>query len=171
MKKTILILIVVVAGIWAAYTFLAPKAPLKDGLYLSYDFGGSKRRVTFTEISKNKFRATITPGNKEKIVNTRLKTDSGGIYEVGLLGPLWIPPSSVKVGGNAHGDRVVEVKHWKRWDVGIVKASFGIGGALQGEWYYEKNTGFLVGGFKTTGLSAPGVGMHFVLTETNLENL
>jgi len=171
MKKTILIVIVVVIGIWAAYTFLAPKAPLRNGLYLSYDFGGSKIRVTFTEISKDKFRATVTPGNSEKVVNTRLKTESGGVYEAGLLGPLWIPPGSVKVGGSAHGDRVVEVKHWRKWDVGIVKASFGTGGALRGEWYYEKNTGFLVGGFKTTGLSGPGVGTHFVLTKTNLENL
>ena len=171
MTKAILILIVVIGGLWAAYTFLAPKAPLKDGLYLSYDYGGSTIRVTFTEISKNKFRATISPGNSEKVVSTRLKTTGGGVYEVGLLGPLWIPPGSVKVGGNAHGNDVVEVKRWKRWDVGVVKASFGTGGALRGKWYYEKNTGFLVGGSKSTVLSGTGEGTHFVLIETNLENL
>ncbi|MBU4200961.1 MAG: DUF1353 domain-containing protein [Verrucomicrobia bacterium] len=73
--------------------------------------------------------------------------------------------------GNAHGDRVVEVKRWKRWDVGVVNASFGTGGAQRGEWYYEKNTGFLVGGSKSTALSVEGGGLHFVLIESNLENL
>ena len=175
MKKTILILIVVIGGLWFAYSNLRPKAPLKDGLYLSYEYGGSKIRVTFNEISKNKFRATVSPGDRQKIVNTRLITTGGRVYEAGSLGPLWIPPSSVKVGGNAHGDRVVEVKRWKKWDVGVVKAAFGAGGALRGEWYYEKNTGFLVGGIKSsvlsTVLSGKGGDTHFVLIKANLENL
>ncbi len=171
MKKTILILIVVIAGLWVAFSLLGPQAPLKDGLYLSYDYGGSTIRVTFNEISRNQFRATISPGDSQKVVNKRLKTSGGQVYEAGLLGPLWIPPGSVKVGGKAHGTRVVDVKRWKRWDVGVVKASFGAGGALRGEWYYEKNTGFLVGGNKSTALSAEGGGIHFLLIETNLENL
>ena len=171
MNKTILILIVVIGGLWVAFSISRPQAPLKDGLYLSCDQGGSTIRVTFNEISKNKFRATISPGDSQKVVNKRLRTTSGQAYEIGLLGPLWIPPGSVKVGGNAHGSRVVEVKRWKKWDVGVVKASFGTGAALRGQWYYEKNTGFLVGGIKSTALSAEGEGMHFVLIEANLENL
>jgi len=171
MKKAILILVVFIGCLWLAHFILAPKAPLRDGLYLSYVYGGSTVRVTFSEIGRNRFQAIVTPGGRQKEVNKRLKTTSGKVYEVGLLGPLWIPPGSVKVGGNAHGDEVVEVKHWKKWDVGVVKASFGAGGALRGEWYYEKNTGFLVGGNKSTILSGPGGGTSFVLIETNLENL
>ena len=171
MKKIILILIVVVGGLWVAFSIFGPQAPLKDGLYLSYDYGGSAIRVTFNEISRNQFRATVSPGDSQKVVNKRLKTTGGTVYEVGLLGPLWIPPGSVKVGGNAHGDRVVEVKHWKKWDVGVVKASFDVGAALRGKWYYEKNTGFLVGGSKSTVLSGEGEGTQFVLIGTNLENL
>ena len=174
MKKTILILIVI-SGLWFAYSSLRPKAPLKDGLYLSYEYGGSKIRVTFNEISKNKFRATVSPGDRQKIVNKRLITTGGRVYEAGSLGPLWIPPSSVKVGGNAHGDRVVEVKRWKKWDVGVVKAAFGAGGALRGEWSHEKNTGVLVGGKKSsvlsTVLSGKGGDTRFVLINSNLENL
>ncbi len=171
MKKVILTVIVVIGGLWVAFSIFGPQAPLKDGLYLSYDYGGSTIRVTFNEISKNQFRATISPGDSQKVVNKRLRTTGGQVYEVGLLGPLWIPPGSVKVGGKAHGDRVDEVKRWKRWNVGVVKASFGVGAALRGEWYYEKNTGFLVGGSKSTALSDEGEGTHFVLIETNLENL
>ncbi|MFC1498275.1 hypothetical protein ACFLS1_07390 [Verrucomicrobiota bacterium] len=171
MKKTIFILIIVIAVLWVAPSILSPQAPLKDGLYLSYDYGGSTIRVTFKEISKNQFRATISPGNSQKVVNRRLKTTDDRVYELGLIGPLWIPPSSVKVGGKAHGSRVVEVKRWKKWDVGVVKASFGIGAALRGEWYYEKNTGFLVGGSKSTAVSGEGGGTHYVLIGTNLENL
>jgi len=175
MKKIILILILVIGGLWFAYSVLRPKAPLKDGLYLSYDYGGSPIRVTFSEISKNKFWAAVSPGDNQQVVNKRLITTGGRVYDAELLGPLWIPPSSVKVGGNAHGDRVVEVKRWQRWDVGVVKATFGAGGALRGEWYYEKNTGFLVGGKKSsvlsTVLSGKGGDTHFVLIKSNLENL
>ena len=171
MKKTALILLVAIVGLWFAFSSFAPQAPLKDGLYLSYDQAGSQIRVTFTEISKTKFQATVTPGNSQKIVNKRLESSGGAVYEVGLLGPLWIPPSSVKVGGKAHGSSISEVKHWKEWDVGVVKASFGVGGALRGTWYYEVNTGFLVGGNKTTVMSSQGEGIQFVLSETNLEGL
>lgn len=52
----------------------------------------------------------------------------------------------------------------------MVKASFGAGAALRGEWYYEKNTGFLVGGNRTTALSDEGEGIHFVLVESNTEH-
>ena len=171
MKKTILTLIVMIAGLWVASCRSGPQATLEDGLFLTYDVGESTIRVTFDEIGKNKFRATVTPGDSRKVVDKRLRTGSGAIYEVGLLGPLWIPPGSVKVGGNAHGDDVAEVKRWKGWDVGVVRASFGAGAALRGEWYYEKNTGFLVGGSKTTAFSDEGEGIHFVLIESNLDDL
>jgi hypothetical protein len=172
MKKTILILIVVIAGLGLASCFFGPEAPLEDGLYLTYDCGDETTlSVTFEEISSNKFRATVTPGNSQKVVDKQLKTKLGAVYEIDLLGPLWIPPGSVKVGGNAHGDNVTEVMHWEGWDVGVVEASFGTGGALRGEWYYEKTTGFLVGGSKTTAFSDEGEGLHFVLAESNLDDL
>jgi hypothetical protein len=170
MKKITVILIVAITGVWAAFSLLAPQAPLTDDLHLTYNYAGSTIRVTFSEISKNRFRAIVSPGKSEKIVNKQLKTNGGRVYEVESLGPLWIPPSSVKVGGHAHGENVAEVKRWKEWDVGVVKASFGVGGALRGEWYYDKNTGFLVGGSRSNPLSGRGDGIHFILIETNLEN-
>ncbi|MFC1708830.1 hypothetical protein ACFL2J_02045 [Candidatus Omnitrophota bacterium] len=148
-----------------------PQAPLEDGLYLSYDFAGSTIRVTFKEIDGGQFQASVSPEGSQETVNKRLETTGGGIFEIEALGPLWIPPSSVKAGGNAHGARVSEVKRWKGWSVGVVKASFGAGAALRGEWYYEETTGFLVGGSKSTFMSGEGGGSHFVLKDTNLDGL
>jgi hypothetical protein len=113
------------------------EAPLSDGLYLNYDCGGSTIRVTFSEIDAVIFSATLSSGVEEDsgpesvpaqtggIVNRKLKTDRGTVYEAGIPGPLWIPPSAVKKGGNAHGDEVIEVREWEGWDAGVVKADFG----------------------------------------------
>ena len=46
-----------------------------------------------------------------------------------------------------------------------------VGMALRGEWYYDMQTGFLVGGTKSTAVSAPGQGLVFTLTDSNLPNL
>ncbi|MBN1269994.1 MAG: hypothetical protein JXB04_10415, partial [Kiritimatiellae bacterium] len=77
--------------------------------------------------------------------------------------------------GKAYGEAVDEVKHWEKWDVGVVKASFGVGGALSGEWYYEKNSGFLVGGFRssvmTSILTPSGKGPRFILKASNVAGL
>ena len=169
---------VLMVGCLLAGCSIFSQAPLEDGLYLVYDYAGSTIKVTFKEIGKGQFKATVSPAGiqKEEIVDKKLMTDDGRIYEIEPLGPLWIPSSSVRVGGDAHGDSVKEVKHWRKWDVGVVKASFGMGGALTGEWYYEKTTGFLVGGSKTsalqTMLSDEGSGATtFVLRRTNLEGL
>ena len=163
-------------------SFFASQAPLRDGLFLSYDYEGTLIRVTFTEKNKKQFNVTVETGtaeemftriprdDKQVIVDLQLQTEQGAIFELASLGPLWIPAKNVKVGGNAHGDSIVEVKEWQGWQVGVVKASFGVGGALRGEWYYEKNTGFLVGGNRSTIISENG-GSSFTLSETNLAGL
>ena len=46
-----------------------------------------------------------------------------------------------------------------------------MGMALRGEWYYDTQTGFLVGGLKSTAVSAPGEGLVFTLTDSNLPGL
>lgn len=170
MKKIVIILVVVI-GLWIIWSIIGSKTPLDDGLYFKYDFEGSEISVTFEKIDKSKFRAITSPGGGKEIVDRKLKTPDGRVFELGLIGPIWIPPNSVKVGGNAHGDRIDETKQWKGWDIGVVRASFGAGGAVRGEWYYEKTTGFLVGGSKSTALSMDGEAANFVLVETNLPDL
>ena len=100
-----------------------------------------------------------------------MRTADGLVFELGSLGPLWVPPSEVREGGSAHGTRVTEVRRWGNWEVGVVTASVGLGGALRGEWYYDTRTGFLVGGTKSTAVSLPGEGQGFTLTDSNLPEL
>ena len=162
-------------------SFFGENAPIEDGLFLSYDFDGSIIRVTFSETASGKFYAILTSGSTEdstnppspenrKIVDKRLATNLGSPYEAGILGPIWVPSSSIKKGGSAHGDPIQEIRNWEGWEVGVVKASFGRG-ALRGEWYYEKSTGFLVGGMRGSVLDAPDGGTYFILDDTNLSAL
>lgn len=174
--------VILLAGILTGCSLFGEQAPIEDGLYLSYDFAGSIIRVTFSEIESDKYYATLTFGSTDdnfsdsasadnrKIVDKKLKTERGAVYEAGTLGPLWIPSASVKKGGEAHGDTIYEVRDWEGWQVGVVKASFGQG-ALRGEWYYEKNTGFLVGGMRASVLDDEDSGTYFILDDTNLDIL
>jgi hypothetical protein len=158
------------------------EAPLSDGLYLHYDFGGSGIRVTFYEIDADSFHAVLSSGSDTDIdpdeipderkttVDRRLKKERGTPYEAGILGPIWIPPSRAKKGGRVYGDEVVAVRQWEGWDVGVVKANFGRG-ALRGEWYYDTRSGFLVGGKRATVMNADEGGTVFVLEDSNLEIL
>lgn len=169
-------------GCAAGCSGFGEEAPLADGLYLDYDFGGSAIRVTFSEIDADSFSATLSFGVEEdsgpgsvsaqtrEVVNRKLKTERGTVYEAGILGPLWIPPSAVKKGGNAHGDEVIDVRQWEGWDVGVVTAGFGQG-ALRGEWYYDQETGFLVGGKRATIMNADEGGTVFILDDSNLASL
>jgi len=176
------------AGCIACVGFLAgcsgfgEQAPLSDGLYLNYDYGGSSIRVMFSGIDADTFYATLSTGSEvdsdpedvsddsKTIVNRKLRTERGTVYEAGILGPLWIPPSAVKDGGRAHGDEVTEVREWNGWEVGVVRASFGQG-ALSGEWYYDKETGFLVGGMRASIMNADEGGTVFILDDSNLASL
>ncbi len=172
--------IVLLAAMLSACSFFGEKAPLSEGLYLNYDFAGSPLRVTFTKIDGTSFYAALsfgsdageltdsTSADNRKIVDLKLKTKRGLPYEAGMLGPLWVPPASIKKGGSAFGDSIDEVRQWKGWQVGVIKASFGRG-ALSGEWYYDKNTGFLVGGMRATIMNADEGGTVFVLDDSNLE--
>jgi hypothetical protein len=53
----------------------------------------------------------------------------------------------------------------------LASARFAMGMALRGEWYYDTRTGFLVGGTKSTAVSAPGQEFVFTLTDSNLPDL
>lgn len=160
------------------------EAPLRDGLSLTYEWGGTLTRVRFTEVEGDLFRVEVEFANPDGpiwsganatgngvMVTSRLRTTGGGVFELASLGPLWIPPGQVKEGGRAHGTRVAEVRSWRGWEVGVVRASVGMGAALRGEWYYEKTTGLLVGGTKSTAITGPGEGQTFALIESNLEGL
>ncbi len=173
-------LVVVLAAAAAVFLWMRasrPRAPVIDGSYLAYDVGADVVRLTFTSLEGDRFLATLEyvgRGQDAEVmrrdtVDGRMRTPGGGIFEVGSLGPLWVPPGQVKEGGNAHGTRIAEVSSWEGWDAGVVRASVGIGAALRGEWYYERSTGFLVGGYR--GTAASDQGMRFKLVDSNVEGL
>ncbi len=160
------------------------EAPLESGTFLVYDIGGSMMRLTFSPASADEFSTSFEyadkngtfgtdelPATQGDLVDTRMRTPDGRIFELASLGPLWVPPSEVHEGGSAHGTRIDDVRRWENWDVGVVTAGVGVGAALRGEWYYDTRTGFLVGGTKSTAASAPGEGLSFTLTDSNLPDL
>ena len=159
-------------------------APLVDGSFLAYESGGFVTRVTFAETDGDEFvtrlemvsedgesLAAIGATGDGETVTPRLRTADGRIFEVGSMGPIWIPASEVRVGGSAHGTRIEEVRTWGRWEVGVVTATVGMGGAFRGEWYYDSVTGFLVGGSKSTAVSITGEGQIFTLVDSNIAEL
>ena len=160
------------------------EAPVDGGTFLVYDIGGSMMRLTFSPAIGNEFSTSFEyadengtfgtdelPATQGDIVDARMRTADGRIFELASLGPLWVPPSEVHEGGSAHGARIDDVRRWENWDVGVVTAAVGMGTALRGEWYYDTRTGFLVGGTKSTAVSAPGEGLAFTLTDSNLPDL
>lgn len=184
MKPKLLVALIglVVAVVWLRAS--REEAPLTDGSFLAYESSGVITRVTFTSVGGNEFRASLEvvyedgetvsasgmTGNDET-VDKRFRTSDGRIFEVGSLGPIWIPPGEVREGGRAHGTRIDEVRSWDRWSVGVVSVAVGVGGALRGEWYYDVTTGFLVGGTKSTAVSLAGEGQVFTLVGSNISGL
>jgi len=179
-KNKLLMALVGLAVVVAWRANSGEEAAITAGTYLVYDVSGSTMRLMFSPAEGDRFSTTMEyanddgtfggdePSNPGTAVDTRLRTPSGGSFELGLLGPLWVPPSNVREGGSAHGTRVSEVRQWEAWEVGVVTASVGIGGALRGEWYYDTQTGFLVGGMRGTAVTE---GQVFTLTASNLPGL
>ena len=181
-KVVVAFLALVIAAAWLVSS--PETAPITGGTFLVYDVSGTQMRLTFSPTDGDRFATNIAyadddgtfgatePSPAQRVVvDTHGRTADGAIFEVGMLGPLWIPPSEVHEGGSAHGTRVSEVRRWQNWDVGVVTANVGLGGALRGEWYYDARTGFLVGGTKSTAVSLPGEGQVFTLTDSNLPDL
>ncbi len=181
-KLAMALLALAIAVAWRAASREA--APISAGTFLVYDNAGTQMRLTFSPADGARFDTTVEyeyddgtfetrqPSSAQSSsVDTRMRTTDGRVFELGSLGPLWVPPSEVREGGSAHGTRVREVRRWENWEVGVVTASVGLGGALRGEWYYDTRTGLLVGGTKSTAVSLPSEGQVFTLTDSNLPDL
>ena len=158
------------------------EAPIDGGTFLVYDIDGSMMRLTFSPAAEDEFSTSLEyadehgkfgteelPATQGDTVDAHMRTADGQVFELASLGPLWVPPSEVHQGGRAHGTRIGDVRRWEKWDVGVVTAAVGM--ALRGEWYYDTQTGFLVGGTKSTAVSGPGQGSVFTLTDSNLPDL
>ncbi len=144
-------------------------APLEDGIRLRYKFkgmeGGLFCDLIFTKTGNGYFEVTVD-GSEENIpieyfikphekdgkiiVNKFMKRRNGKPLEIGTNGPLWLPSNKRKKGGNVGIDLSMsaavtdKIENWNGWKVYVVEASV-FRGAVSGTWYYEVETGFLVG--------------------------
>ena len=156
-------------------------APLRDGLHLQYEFGFGVDAVLIDVKAKadgdDHFVLEIaTEGGDEEDeekgpatirVDRSFRTGKGKLAQ--LLGPpLWIPPSMREPGEAVADDGSLSIrtkgKTWNGWNVVVAGGAAGLGMV---EWYYHKDTGFLVG----THAESMGSAMGMKLVESNVAGL
>lgn len=141
MKNRLVVVLLGLAIVAAWRISSREEAAISAGTYLVYDNGGTSMRLTFSSADGDRFGTELeyqddygsfgsagSASTQGDVVDTRMKTVDGRIFEIGSLGPLWVPPGEVHEGGRAHGTSVSEVRQWERWEVGVVTASVGFGG-------------------------------------------
>lgn len=153
-------------------------APLADGQYLRYEWGiGADAVAVEVKVRKDgdeHFRLEIrAEGEDEEKPPTTIrvdrffKTDEGKLARL-IDHPLWLPPAQRESGTPVVDDGSIAIgkktKTWNGWNVLVAS-----GGAVLGtvEWYFDKDTGFLVG----TYTESMGSAMMLRLTETNVPGL
>ncbi len=126
-------IIVAILGLVMVSAWLASasdEAPMDGGTFLVYEIGSSTMRLTFSPgegeeffssslqyaVEHVRFESDEPPDTPGEIVDARMRTADGRVFELASLGPLWVPPSEVHEGGSAHGTRISEIRRWGRWD-------------------------------------------------------
>ncbi len=152
------------------------EAPLTDGLHLKYRWSvvGSVVSVDIrvNKVDEDHFLLNIEAEKDGEAEQTALQVDRFFKTEKGELAsfagqPLWLPASRRKKGVAVVADGSITMRKERAWDRWNVWAAGG--GAVLGtvEWYYERDTGFLVG----SRAESMGSGMHLKLMETNAPGL
>lgn len=171
-------------------------APIFDGAYLKYTIESDYLTIKFSQLNSKYFEVILFSSDEDMLLNkfSKAKQDdgkvlvdkfmkrrSGKLLELkGIVGPVWIPQALRKKGRNEGIDLIFsavqtdEVKEWRGRQVYAVTASL-FRGAVSGTWYYDVNSGFLVGcnsrtvlsDFLSSGKDTP----EFVLVESNIKEL
>jgi hypothetical protein len=140
------------------------KPAVWEGLYLDYEVGTmSECRISFDSAEGKYLRVIFDPQDcslrpegyrkgRDLIVDKNLKPRDGGLLTWGEAVFIWLPENKRKVGSHWTVGGHFEVsrrEHWREWDVAVVDAEVGMVdaevGILKGTWYYDVDTGFLVG--------------------------
>ena len=82
------------------------EAPISAGTFFVYDNGGMQMRLTFSPADGDRFDTNVSYVGEDgtypsaqpssapsNVVDTRMRTADGQIFELGSLGPLWVPPN------------------------------------------------------------------------------
>jgi hypothetical protein len=174
-----------VVSLLAALSFLVPacgdgdeEAPFRDGMHLQYEFGiGVDAALIDVHVKKDgdehwaiEIQAVDDEEEREPTtirVDRFGKTPSGNVAR--LLGPpLWLPPGMREAGEAVVDDGSLSIrtkgKTWNGYDVLVAGGAAGLGMV---EWYFHKDTGFLVG----TYAESMGSAMQMKLVKSNVAGL
>jgi hypothetical protein len=155
------------------------EAPLVDGLQLKYKWSMGTDDVfcdiTVKRVDGDHFLLnleTTKKGSKKKKGHSEIRVDRFFRKESGELAtlvshPIWLPSYSRTPGTSVVDDGSIKIRDQKTWegrDVWVAR-----GGSILGsvQWYFEKDTGFLVG----THAESMGSGMTIKLVKTNASGL
>ena len=149
-----------------------------DGLELQYEWSIGTDvlhfNITVKRDGEEHFLLDIeTEGRGEETGHTAIRVDRFFKTEDGKLAalvghPLWLPPSQREPGSEVVADGSISIRRkertWEGWHVLVAG-----GGVMLGtvEWYYEKETGYLVGSHA----ESMGSAMRVELVGTNLPGL
>lgn len=130
-----------------------------DGLYLEYAIGESSIcRLEFSKVGDDVFllkrdpeHCSVRPDGMtgaEMRVTGWLESEGGKRLIWGEYMNLWIPPDARKAGAQSvfGGQEKIEIGQLEERTVAIINAKIAL---LEGKWYYDVKTGFLVGFDKT----------------------
>lgn len=105
-KLAVALLALAIVVIWRATS--REEAPISAGTFLEYDNGGVQMRLTFSHAAADLFDTNISYVDEDgrypssqpspapaEIVDTRMRTADGRVFELGSLGPLWAPPAGL----------------------------------------------------------------------------
>ena len=154
------------------------EAPLVEGLEFQYEWGFDGDAVLFNisvqEDGDEHFLLDIeTEDDEGEARGKAIRVDRFFKARDGKLAalveiPLWLPPSMREPGSEIVPDGSISMRTkgrtWYGWNVLVAG-----GGAMLGtaEWYYEKETGFLVGSH----VESMGSTMSIKLVDTNVPGL
>ncbi len=145
--------------------------PVFDGLYLDYEIPGSDSgcRISFAADEKDLFRVTFDPPTcglrpdafltGPPLVDSYLRSADGTKILWGEATFIWRSKKDRKKGSGL--DDIREIKRWRNWETGVVRANIAL---LRAAWYYDLETGFLVGMEKALADTPSPV---YILKDTN----
>jgi hypothetical protein len=138
-------------------------APFFDGLYLEYDVVKTYKsrdeislKMDGTEVRVKVRYHVESADNKYRIMKIDTDSQSGDIlnekeYIVDMYGKdegrnnylqIWLPVTRLVQGDTLYGNfKVIRKEKWKEWDVLVLMDE----SAPVAEWYYDQNTGLMVG--------------------------
>src|SRR5262249_35865064 len=110
------------------------------------------------------FLLDSVPNGNEKPADVDLALDAGKPIKQHFIGQIWLPPAARQINANTRTGDIQEMRpKWNRWAVFVVEGY----GATKGQFFFEANTGFLVGANIPTSAGTQSA----VLTTTSIAGL